>query len=147
MKLRAVLAGVAFAFYGLAFAAPENLSPEQTERYHSLLEELRCLVCQNQNIAESNASLAQDLKRQVADMLVAGRSDDEIKSYLQARYGDFVLYRPPFKPTTWLLWLTPFVVLIATLLIAVWMLRKRRPEPTSPDSVGREALQRLLDKE
>ncbi len=85
MKLRAVLAGVAFAFYGLAFAAPENLSPEQTERYHSLLEELRCLVCQNQNIAESNASLAQDLKRQVADMLVAGRSDDEIKSYLQAR--------------------------------------------------------------
>lgn len=147
MKLRAVLAGVAFAFYGLAFAAPENLSPEQTERYHSLLEELRCLVCQNQNIAESNASLAQDLKRQVADMLVAGRSDDEIKSYLQARYGDFVLYRPPFKPTTWLLWLTPFVVLIATLLTAVWMLRKRRPEPTSPDSVDREALQRLLDKE
>lgn len=140
--MRALLILLLAGWLGLAGA--QEVDPD---RMRKLSEELRCLVCQNQNIAESNASLAQDLKRQVADMLVAGRSDDEIKSYLQARYGDFVLYRPPFKPTTWLLWLTPFVVLIATLLIAVWMLRKRRPEPTSPDSVDREALQRLLDKE
>ncbi len=148
-RLFAALAVVA-ALMGTAWAVqPDEIlrDPAMEARAREISSELRCLVCQNQNIAESNASLAQDLKRQVADMLVAGRSDDEIKSYLQARYGDFVLYRPPFKPTTWLLWLTPFVVLIATLLIAVWMLRKRRPEPTSPDSVDREALQRLLDKE
>ena len=147
MSLRALLLAVLMGLSGALIAASDELNPEQEARYHDLLEELRCLVCQNQNIAESHASLALDLKRQVADMIVAGRSDDEIKPYLRARYGDFVLYRPPFKPRTWLLWLTPFVVLVCALVIAVLMLRRRRPVRTPPESIDREALRRLLDKE
>lgn len=147
MILRALLLALLVGLSAPAVAVTDDLTPEQAERYHDLLEELRCLVCQNQNLAESHASLALDLKRQVADMIVDGRSDDEIKSYLQARYGDFVLYRPPFKPRTWLLWLTPFVVLLCALVIAVLMLRRRRPVRTPPESIDREALQRLLDDE
>lgn len=87
-------------------------SPAQRERYHRLAEELRCLVCQNQTLADSNAELAADLRHQVEDQILAGRSDDEIKAYLVQRYGDFVLYRPPMKGNTWLLWLGPFALLL-----------------------------------
>ena len=138
-------------FYLLAcsvvWAAPEGLTNEELVRYHDLLEELRCLVCQNQNLAESNASLANDLKRQVEDMIRAGQTDEQIKTYLQARYGDFVLYRPPFKPTTWVLWISPFVVLIVVLLIAWLTLRKRQATQTRTDAVDRDALKRLLGNE
>ena len=98
-------------------------------------------------MAESNASLANDLKRQVEDMIRAGQTDEQIKTYLQARYGDFVLYRPPFKPTTWVLWISPFVVLIVVLLIAWLTLRKRQATQTRTDAVDRDALKRLLDNE
>lgn len=131
----------------IAWAAPEGLSAEDMERYHDLLEELRCLVCQNQNLAESNASLANDLKRQVEDMIRAGQTDEQIKTYLQARYGDFVLYRPPFKPSTWVLWVSPFVVLVTVLFIAWLTLRRRRTADTPAASIDRDALKRLLDNE
>src|SRR6202035_6080343 len=80
-------------------------------RLKRLETELRCLVCQNQTLADSNASLAEDLRREVRDLALAGKSDGEIRVYLVARYGDFVLYDPPLKRTTWLLWIGPFALL------------------------------------
>lgn len=100
-------------------------SPEQRDRYHRLAEELRCLVCQNQTLADSNAELAADLRHQVETMIQAGRSNDEIKAYLVQRYGDFVLYRPPMKTTTWMLWVGPFLLLLGGLGILLFKLRLR----------------------
>ena len=108
-----------------------KLPPEQNARYQALIEELRCLVCQNQNIAESNAELAVDLRRQVHEMIVAGQTDAEIMSYLQDRYGDFVLYRPPVTAKTIILWVGPFVLLLLV-LGAVW-LRVRRGHDDQAD--------------
>ncbi|MCD6681519.1 MAG: cytochrome c-type biogenesis protein CcmH [Burkholderiaceae bacterium] len=84
----------------------------ERERFHALAEELRCLVCQNQTLADSEASLAADLRREVEELMLAGRSDDEIKAYLVQRYGDFVLYRPPVQRNTWMLWGGPFALLV-----------------------------------
>ena len=91
------------------------------ERVMVLARQLRCLVCQNQTIADSQADLAVDLRNQIASMMRRGRTDDEIVSFFVERYGDFVLYRPPFKPTTYLLWLAPFF----TLLTGGWLLYRR----------------------
>lgn len=102
----------------------------QEARWRNLNEELRCLVCQNQSIAESNAPLAEDLRRQVRQMIESGKSDTEIRSYMTARYGDFVLYRPPFKPTTYLLWLGPLLMLIMAIAL-VWRLSRRMPQTSS----------------
>ncbi len=91
-----------------------SLLPTQAEkeRFHHLAEELRCLVCQNQTLADSDAELAADLRREVEQLMLEGRSDAEIKSWLVDRYGDFVLYRPPLQRNTWLLWLGPFALLV-----------------------------------
>ena len=88
-------------------------------RYETLTSELRCLVCQNQTIADSNAELAQDLRRQTREMLASGATDSEIRSYMTDRYGDFVLYKPPFKATTLLLWLAPGLLLLGGILVTV----------------------------
>ena len=105
----------------------------QTEqRIRHLSEKLRCLVCQNQSLADSNAELAQDLRQQLREQVKAGRSDDEILDYLVQRYGDFVLYEPPFKATTVLLWIGPFVLLAAAALVLVATLRRRRRAPEEP---------------
>ena len=109
-------------------AAPAPITtltdPKQIERMKHLSEELRCLVCQNQSLADSNADLALDLRRQVEDLIVQGRSDREIKDYLVQRYGDFVLYKPPVASYTWALWFGPFVLLgIGTL--AWWQVQRR----------------------
>jgi len=101
-------------------------------RIRQLEERLRCLVCQNQSLADSNAELAGDLRRQVREQVAAGRSDAQIVDYLVQRYGDFVLYEPPFKPTTALLWIGPFVLLAAAALILVATLRRRRRAPEEP---------------
>ena len=114
--------------------------PEQRERYQSLLEELRCLVCQNQSLADSHAPLAQDLRDEVLERLRQGDSDEEIVRFLVARYGDFVLYRPPFRPQTWLLWLGPFVLLLAGGAILLRIAAGRRaaePPPLTPDEQRR----------
>lgn len=129
-----------------AHSAQETLSAEQLERYRRLSQELRCLVCQNQNIADSDAPLAADLREQLRLQLEQGRSDVEITEYLTARYGDFVLYRPPFKPTTWLLWLGPFVMLAVALVVALRFARLRRTAITPPP-VDAERLRRLIDEE
>ena len=104
--------------FALADAALET-------RLKNLEEELRCLVCQNQTLADSTAPLAQDLRREVRELAVAGKSDAEIKLYLAARYGDFVLYKPPVKPTTWLLWFGPFALLLGGAVIWFVVLRRR----------------------
>ncbi len=110
-------------------AAPQSGLPTQAERerFHRLAGELRCLVCQNQTLADSDADLAADLRREVEQLMLAGRSDEEIKAYLVERYGDFVLYRPPMQRNTWLLWLGPFGLLVVGAL-AWWRIQRAHPE-------------------
>jgi cytochrome c-type biogenesis protein CcmH len=93
-------------------------------RLRALETELRCLVCQNQTLAESEAPLAADLRKEVRELAQAGKSDDDIRAYLVARYGDFVLYKPPVEPVTYLLWFGPFLLLAGGL--AVWLVVLRR---------------------
>lgn len=90
-------------------------SAVEERRFQALVAELRCMVCQNQNLADSDAELARDLRNEVFEMLRAGKSDGEIRDFLVQRYGDFVLYDPPFKPVTWILWLGPALVVVAGL--------------------------------
>jgi len=110
-------------------------------RLKALENELRCLVCQNQTLAESNAPLAEDLRKEVRELAVAGKSDDDIRTYLVARYGDFVLYKPPVKPTTYLLWFGPFMLLAGGAIVWLVVLRRRaragaQPSPSFADSTA-----------
>jgi len=113
------------------FSVPGN-ADDNEQRIRQLEEKLRCLVCQNQSLADSNAELAGDLRRQVREQVAAGRSDEQIVAYLVQRYGDFVLYEPPFKATTALLWIGPFALLAAALLVLVAVLRRRKRAPEEP---------------
>ena len=98
-------------------AAEEQLTNDQQEMYQAIIQEVRCLVCQNQSIAESNADLAKDLRAQILEQVITGKTKNEIKSYLLNRYGDFVLYQPVFSQKTLLLWVSPIILLI---LIVGW---------------------------
>ena len=108
-------------------------------RLKTLENELRCLVCQNQTLAESNAPLAEDLRKEVRSLAVAGKSDDDIRAYLVARYGDFVLYNPPVKPTTYALWLGPFLLLAGGVVIWLRILRRRAALPADIDEAAAPA--------
>jgi cytochrome c-type biogenesis protein CcmH len=99
--------------------------PAEQERYERLIQDLRCLVCQNQSIADSNATLASDLRREVRDLMKAGQSDEQIRHFMTERYGDFVLYRPPVRPRTWLLWSAPALLLLGGIGIAVLVISRR----------------------
>jgi len=101
------------------------MNQQQQDRFDKLTQELRCLVCQNQNLADSDAPLAHDLRREVHQMLLSGRTDEQIKLFLVERYGDFVLYRPPVQKNTYLLWLGPLVLLLAGALILRANIKKR----------------------
>lgn len=118
-----------------AFAneAPAAHDPALEQRVMRLAAELRCLVCQNQSLADSHADLAIDLKNQVRSQMQAGRSDAEIREFMVARYGDFVLYRPPLKSTTALLWAGPFALLAAGGLALGFYLRRRRERLTGSE--------------
>jgi cytochrome c-type biogenesis protein CcmH len=110
----------------MASAADESLEdPVLEARYQRLVSELRCLVCQNENIAESNAELARDLRARVREMLLAGASDQEIKQYMTDRYGDFVLYRPPMRADTVLLWFGPAILLLLGAIVLVITVRRK----------------------
>ena len=98
---------------------------QQEDRFNVLTQELRCLVCQNQNLADSDAQLAHDLRAEVHEMLIAGKTDDEIKQFMVERYGDFVLYRPPVQQNTYLLWLAPLGLLFIGALILRANIKKR----------------------
>lgn len=101
-------------------------SPQQEAQYRGLIEELRCPKCQNQNLAGSDAPIAQDLKQKTYDMIKDGRSDAEIRAYMQERYGDFITYKPPVRPSTWILWFFPPLLLIV--LIVGWFWQSKRSQ-------------------
>ena len=126
-KLVAVLLGLMLAASVLAKeAVPAAGDPALERRAMALAEELRCLVCQNQSLADSHAELAVDLKNQIREKMKAGMGEKQIVDYMVARYGDFVLYRPPVKATTLPLWIGPFVALIAVLAGLFYYLQRRR---------------------
>jgi len=120
----AVLIGLTFAAYANE-ARPLAEDEAVEQRLNHIAEELRCLVCQNESLAGSRAELAQDLRREVRQLIKQGKTDQEIKDFLVSRYGDFVLYRPPVKPSTWLLWIGPFVLLVAGIAGLLIYLRRR----------------------
>jgi len=130
VKVCAVFAVVALVLLPLCAwpgeAVPTDLDRVQQKRAVELAENLRCLVCQNQTIADSNAELAQDLRRQVREQIAQGRSDKEIVAYMVQRYGDFVLYNPPVKATTLLLWFGPGLLLLAGIAVLFRNVRVRR---------------------
>jgi cytochrome c-type biogenesis protein CcmH len=133
MPSKAVVAFVVAVLCALAIgapvaakeAAPEAADPALEARMVRITSELRCLVCQNQTIADSNASLAVDLRREARALIKQGKSDDEVVAYMTERYGDFVLYRPPLKATTLLLWFGPALMLVAGAGVLVVVLRRR----------------------
>ena len=96
----------------------EELTSQERELYQQIIQEVRCLVCQNQSVSESNADLAKDLRTEILEQVKQGSSEDDIKSYLLSRYGDFVLYDPSFKKSTYILWLSPVLII---LLILGWL--------------------------
>lgn len=117
-------------------------SPETEKTFHKLSEELRCLVCQNQNVAESNADLAKDLRLEIYTMLSDGKTEDEIVDFMVQRYGDYVLYRPPLKPMTWLLWFGP-VIIFAIALVFVVRFLKSQDDATQTDSLSKDDIERI----
>lgn len=122
--------------------------PEKTARYNILIQELRCLVCQNQNLADSNAELAQDLRLQTYEMVSQGKTVDQVVDYMVTRYGDFVLYRPPFNLTTFLLWVGPFIILAGGVFILITLIRnKKREQRPELNPADMERARRLLEKE
>jgi cytochrome c-type biogenesis protein CcmH len=132
----------------LIFCAPlARADDTQEARYRALIAELRCLVCQNQSLADSNAELAADMRREVRALIDQGKSDSEIVQYLVARYGDFVRYRPPLKTSTVLLWAGPFALLALGLGVTLLRVRHARPAaaPLSDDEAQR--LQQLLGED
>jgi cytochrome c-type biogenesis protein CcmH len=130
-----------------ARAAPLSADPALEARVLKIAEELRCLVCQNETIAASQADLAKDLRQQIREQLTQGRTQPEILDFMSQRYGDFVLYRPPLKFSTVLLWVGPFVLLLVAAVVLLTNIRRRDPKteaaPLSPAELQRA--QRLLD--
>ena len=135
MKLPSLLVYCILIFGGAAMAkeaAPMAADVLVEKRMVAISEELRCLVCQNESLSGSHAELAQDLRREIRKMIAEGKSDQEILDFMVARYGDFVRYRPPMKPTTWLLWGGPFLLLAGGLAALIAFLRRRAREDAAP---------------
>jgi cytochrome c-type biogenesis protein CcmH len=130
---------------GVTLEAFKFDSKADEEHFKDLIEELRCLVCQNQSLADSDAELAHDLRAEVYDMIQAGKSDEEIVEFLVARYGDFVLYDPPLKPSTYLIWFGPFVLLLIAALLLLRSIRRQQQVPAAEISAEeRERLNAVL---
>jgi cytochrome c-type biogenesis protein CcmH len=132
-----------FLLVALTFQVMGQEDPGLERRVTSLAHELRCLVCQNQTLADSNAPLAQDLRNQIREQLKAGKTERDVIDFMVARYGDFVLYRPPFKATTVALWTGPFVLLALGAWLLVRRVRKRAPPPELTEAERRRAAQLL----
>ena len=127
-------------------AKPMANNPKVEARLADISHELRCLVCQNESLASSHAELAEDLRREVRELIVQGKSDPEIKTFLVDRYGDFVLYRPEVKPLTWVLWFGPFVLFfIAAIALGVYLRqRKQQVAPIELNDEERARAEQLL---
>lgn len=123
-------------------------TPQTEQRYKDLIAELRCLVCQNQNLADSDADLAKDLRRKTAEMLNQGLSDQEIRNFMRDRYGDFVLYKPPFNATTAILWLGPFIVLFGVVIGLIHHIKQRHSQDNSKTQSNRHRaeIQSILEQ-
>ena len=134
----------AFAARG-AIEAYEFDSPQMEADYNQLIDELRCLVCQNQNLAGSDADLARDMRQQTHQMLSEGKTPRQVADFMVARYGDFVLYRPRFKTSTLLLWLGPFVLLLVVLALIIRRLRSAA-KPAEVDAEAMAQAHRLLEE-
>lgn len=127
--MRALFGFIFWSFTAFALASEAPLTaqePELEARLNHLAKDLRCLVCQNETLADSRADLALDLRREIRDKMRQGMTDQQITVYLTQRYGDFVLYRPPVKSTTWLLWFGPFLLLMAAIAGLTYFLKQRR---------------------
>jgi cytochrome c-type biogenesis protein CcmH len=138
--IRAGLIALLLAFAGPSLAIDSEDAfddPVLQHRYETINRELRCLVCQNQTIADSNATLAQDLRREVREMIAAGKTDDEIRDFMIERYGDFVLYRPRMTAQNFLLWAAPVLLLIAAVVLV--RVVRRRAQETDIEAEGPEA--------
>jgi len=122
--------------------------PVVEQRLIAIAEDLRCLVCQNESLAGSRADLANDLRREVRTLIKSGKTDAEIKDFLVSRYGDFVLYQPPVKPTTWLLWFGPLLLLLGAIWILIRTIRQTQnnTNPTVLDDTQRAKAQALLQE-
>ena len=127
-------------------AIPLAEDPVVEQRMIAISEELRCLVCQNESLAGSRADLAMDLRRELRTLVKANKSDAEIMEYMVSRYGDFVRYRPPVKPLTWMLWFGPFLLLIGALFFLVRLVRRQQTGNAAPvlDADQRKKAQSLL---
>lgn len=130
-----------------ASSAPEAPDPELDRRVYMFSKDIRCLVCQNETLADSRADLALDLRREIREQMEAGRSDEQIVAFLTARYGDFVLYRPPFKPSTYPLWCGPFVLLAGGFFALYGSLKHWRtlPDVERLSANERRRIRQLLD--
>lgn len=144
--LLCLLIGTAPVHAGVTLEAFKFDSKAEEQHFKDLIEELRCLVCQNQSLVDSDAELAHDLRAEVYDMIKAGKSDEEIVTFLVARYGDFVLYNPPVKPSTYLIWFGPFVLLLLAAFILLRSIRRQQKVPADEISAAdRERLNALMD--
>ncbi len=120
-------------------ASPDFKDAAEQARYERLIRDLRCLVCQNESIADSNAPLASDLRREVRELMTEGKDDAEIHVFLTERYGDFVLYRPPLRPRTWLLWSAPVLFLLGGLaVVGMIVARRARAARADPGALEEE---------
>jgi cytochrome c-type biogenesis protein CcmH len=133
--LLALAAAAGFAKEALPLAE----DPVVEQRLIAISEDMRCLVCQNESLAASRAELAQDLRRELRELIRAGKSDEEIRQFMVSRYGDFVLYKPPVKPTTWLLWGGPFALLLAAFAGFVWYLRRVMGRASKEEGIAGDA--------
>jgi cytochrome c-type biogenesis protein CcmH len=145
---RALIIVLVFVTSSAAYAVIEVREfddPARQELYEELVDELRCLVCQNQNLAASNADLAKDLRRQAYEMIQQGADKEEIIAYMVDRYGDFVLYRPPLKSTTVFLWLGPIVFVAAGLMVVAVIARRRTAASGTLSEDERRKARKLLE--
>ncbi len=134
-----LLAWALLAYGAYAIDSERLEDPVLQQRYEQMTHELRCLVCQNETIADSNATLAADLRRELREMMIAGKSDAEIRAFLTERYGDFVLYLPPVTPRTWLLWAAPALLLLGGMVVAALVvLRRARTARADPAALEEE---------
>jgi cytochrome c-type biogenesis protein CcmH len=128
----AVLPALLFVSGAIVRGSAKTTDQDLALRLHAFLREIRCLVCQNETLAESRAELAVDLREEIREQMVAGSSDAEIRDFLRARYGDFVLYRPRLKPLTYPLWFGPFLLLGSALIVLCRIITRRATAPSVP---------------
>ena len=133
-----LMMGLLFGGKALALDPIVYNSPAEEVRFKALAAELRCVMCQNQSIADSNAPIAHDLRMEVLRLMREGRSDSEIKQYLVERYSDFVLYEPPLRKGTWLLWAGPFLLLLAGAAGVFMIIKRKNREAIQPDANSNE---------